>query len=385
MGWTTKQLSLALMMVVTGSINTLSTKWADRTLSKGIDGTVRHFNHPFLQAVGMFLGEMSCLAVFYIIFFWKRHKGEEFDVGPQTYNPLIFLPAAICDMTGTSIMYLGLNLTFASSFQMLRGAVMIFTALLSVAFLGRVIKRFMWFGMMVVLVGLVLVGLSDTLFGGENKNDINGIISGDLLIVMAQIIAATQMVYEEKFINKHNVPALQAVGFEGLFGFLVLGTLLVPMYFIRVGHGKFSGDPEGRLENSLDAFVQLSNSWQIALATFGNIVSIAFFNFAGISITKEISATTRMVLDSCRTLVIWMFALAVGWQAFIPLAFGIQAIGFVFLIIGMCIYNNIIIVPLINKCRGITPEEKEPLLSGDDTGIQEESSNKPMYQTAQNA
>ena len=48
----------------------------------------------------------------------------------------------------------------------------------------------------------------------------------------------------------------------------------------------------------------------------GNIASIAFFNFSGISVTKEMSATTRMVLDSCRTVVIWVFSMAVGWQQF---------------------------------------------------------------------
>ena len=48
----------------------------------------------------------------------------------------------------------------------------------------------------------------------------------------------------------------------------------------------------------------------------GNILSIAFFNFAGISVTKELSATTRMVLDSIRTLVIWVVTLGLGWQDF---------------------------------------------------------------------
>ena len=45
---------------------------------------------------------------------------------------------------------------------------------------------------------------------------------------------ATQMVYEEKFISKYDVPALQAVGWEGTFGFLTMSALLVPMYFIPV-------------------------------------------------------------------------------------------------------------------------------------------------------
>ena len=60
------------------------------------------------------------------------------------------------------------------------GAVIVFTALLSVAFLGRVIKKHMWAGMFTVIVGLVLVGLADIVFGKHNdKNDTNGIIAGN--------------------------------------------------------------------------------------------------------------------------------------------------------------------------------------------------------------
>lgn len=48
----------------------------------------------------------------------------------------------------------------------------------------------------------------------------------------------------------------------------------------------------------------------------GTILSIAFFNFAGVTVTKEISATTRMVLDSVRTLFIYIVSLALRWQTF---------------------------------------------------------------------
>ena len=41
--------------------------------------------------------------------------------GNQNFNPLIFLPPAVCDMIATSLMYVGLELTSVSSFQMLRG------------------------------------------------------------------------------------------------------------------------------------------------------------------------------------------------------------------------------------------------------------------------
>ena len=63
-------------------------------------------------------------------------------------------------------------------------------------------------------------------------------------------------------------------------------------------------------------------------------------DFARISITKELSATTSMVLDSVRTLVVWTVTLLpfVKWEEFHFL----QLIGFIVLVTGMCIYNNII-------------------------------------------
>jgi len=85
-------IGLAAGMIITGSINTLSTSWANRqwtrqahqcicwqmrigtdpvllsaccfasdTWSTGRYGLHIQFNHPFFQAVGMFLGESLCL------------------------------------------------------------------------------------------------------------------------------------------------------------------------------------------------------------------------------------------------------------------------------------------------------------------------------------
>lgn len=137
-----------------------------------------------------------------------------------------------------------------------------------------------------------------------------------------------------------------AVGYEGLFGFLTLGLLLVPFYYIHVPP-PFADNPTGSLENALDAVYQITHSWQIATATGGTILSIAFFNYAGISVTKEISATSRMVLDSVRTVVIWVFSLAIGWQKFQ----GLQLGGFVVLVFGMCLYNDIIICQTYRALR----------------------------------
>lgn len=242
----------------------------------------------------------------------------------------------MCDLIATSTMYIGLTLTYASSFQMLRGSVIIFVALFSKIFLGRVLGIRRWIGIFFIATGLSIVGISDML-SHDNTGDTTNIIIGDCLIVLAQIITATQMTYEEKYVGSLNIASLQAVGWEGIFGFAVLSILLVPMYFIHV---PFSNNPRGVLEDAIDAFYMIKHNSLLLVPITGTVFSIAFFNFAGISVTKEISATTRMVLDSIRTIVIWSVSLGIGWQTFHPL----QLVGFTSLLFGMCIYNDIIVM-----------------------------------------
>jgi len=73
------------------------------------------------------------------------------------------------------------------------------------------------------------------------------------------------------------------------------------------------------------------------------------------------SATTRTVLDSVRTVVIWIVSLLFSWEAFSLIQLG----GFIVLILGMCLYNDVLIRPTINKYRnrGI---DSEPILNGEE-------------------
>lgn len=368
MAWTKYQLSLALVMVVTGTINTISTKWADKLPSKSRDGVERNFDHPFFQASCMFLGECLCFVAFKVLYkvLSRRCNGSE-DVheltkGNRDFSQFkLFIPA-MCDMTSTSLMYIGLNLTYASSFQMFRGAVIVFVGILSVGFLDRVLKRREWTGILMVIIGLTIVGLADFLnkepsTDNHGKNDI---ITGDLLIIIAQIITATQMVIEEKYVTGLDIPPLQAVGWEGIFGFTVLACLQVPFYFIKVGP-PFSGNYRGVLEDAIDAFVQMGNNYLLIFAILGTVLSIAFFNFAGISVTKELSATTRMVLDSVRTFFIWMLSLGFTWQKF----HWLQLLGFSFLLFGMCLYNGITCTPCVIYVRNAVSNLRYRHLSDD--------------------
>lgn len=79
------------------------------------------------------------------------------------------------------LLFPALNMTSASSFQMLRGAVIIFTGLLSVAFLGRRLSSSQWFGILTTILGLVIVGLAD--FLSKHQDDmhkLSNVITGEV-------------------------------------------------------------------------------------------------------------------------------------------------------------------------------------------------------------
>lgn len=100
----------------------------------------------------MMLGEMLCMLA-YIIYINFFTKDEPADKDAPKPNMFLFLPPALCDVIATSMMYVGLNLTSASQFQMLRGSIMIFVGIFSKIFLKKKMEWFRWVGMAVVFAG----------------------------------------------------------------------------------------------------------------------------------------------------------------------------------------------------------------------------------------
>ncbi|KFM79697.1 Transmembrane protein, partial [Stegodyphus mimosarum] len=133
----------------------------------------------------MFLGELSCIIVFKILLRMQRTKKnnpeEEPSIHSRRFNPMIFLLPALCDVTATSIMNVGLTFIHASSYQMLRSAVIVFTGLFSVAFLDRHLRVHEWLGIFIVIFGLLCVGISDDFSsngGSEHSSNLNATITG---------------------------------------------------------------------------------------------------------------------------------------------------------------------------------------------------------------
>ena len=161
---------------------------------------------------------------------------------------------------------------------------------------------------------------------------------------------------EEKLLKSYS-ESLKVVGMEGCWGVGSYIILLFVFYNIKCGDGwgdtrkqlcslDDSGDGVYRFENPIMAIRQIFNSTQLLCFVILYISSIAIFNFAGLSVTKHVSSTARTIVDTCRTIIIWSFFM----MPFVPEGTHEtfdwkQLIGFVILVFGSLMYNEILVFP----------------------------------------
>jgi len=60
-------------------------------------------------------------------------------------------------------------------------------------------------------------------------------------VLGAQVFTATQFVVEEKVLGKYNVPPLEAVGMEGIFGVTILAILMPILYVCALANAGAGG------------------------------------------------------------------------------------------------------------------------------------------------
>ena len=280
---------------------------------------------------------------------------------------LLALPAC-CDIAGTTLMNVGLLFVAASIYQMTRGALVLFVGLFSVLFLKRKLYLYHWFSLFIVVIGVGLVGLAGAIFSGDKNphtlpDDKAGLLRiaallgrdvaaaaaapapevvhtviGIFLIAFAQIFTATQFCLEEWILEHYALEPLKVVSWEGLFGFLVtiLGQIILHFAVGVSEKGKYG------YFDAEEGYGEVLSNRAIAVSSILIMFSIGGFNFFGLSVTRTISATSRSIIDTCRTLFIWIVSLGLGWESFKWL----QVIGFALLVYGTFMFNDLVRPPI---------------------------------------
>eukprot|EP00401_Gymnodinium_catenatum_P039886 CAMPEP_0117566312 /NCGR_PEP_ID=MMETSP0784-20121206/57028_1 /TAXON_ID=39447 /ORGANISM="" /LENGTH=431 /DNA_ID=CAMNT_0005364151 /DNA_START=70 /DNA_END=1365 /DNA_ORIENTATION=- len=367
---------LIVAMLTFGSYNTVNTKLQDQTCAPTLDtiSMVDHpdcpagkklFAKPWLQNVLMFVGEASMLVVYGAT---KKRKhtasataaaggGVTPDGGNGLLEPTaagtktpfyIFAIPAFCDVFGTGLASVAMLLLDSAIWQMLRSAIIIFSAIISVCFLKKRLQPFHWVATGIVFVGLIIVSLANTLDAGDGSSTATSpakSLLGVALVIAAQVCAAFQMCFEEMLLTgRATTSAKRVVGWEGVWGLFYMTIMLTIMNYM-------SGPDAGHYEWFSDGVHMITHQPGLFFLCASYMVSISVYNLVGITVGKKMSAVVRCLVDSCRTIVVWLVNIVLYY--FVSPQYGaawkahtwLTVVGFMVLVVGTLLYNEVLPPP----------------------------------------
>jgi hypothetical protein len=139
------------------------------------------------------------------------------------------------------------------------------------------------------------------------------------------------------------IPPLKIVGYEGLFGAVAMLGALLPLVQRLPGV-----DGQGIHEDSKDTWHMIMHSPAIFKLLILDAGALLAYNISGMCVTGHLGAVFRTVLETTRTLFVWLVDLLLFYT---PLGEGklgeawtryswVQAAGFVVLVAGTIIYGK---------------------------------------------
>lgn len=237
---------------------------------------------------------------------------------------------------------------------MVRGTEILFTAALSSLVLHRKLNKENVWGLALCLAGILLVGASSLLTSDDRTKFLakgtspspGDTLLGMLLIVIAEAVQASQIVSEDWLMSTADtkLPPVEVVGYEGLFGTLLMALIVLPvLQFSRLGR-----EGGGLREDTVESLHMIVHSPPVAVAAVSYIILMALYNLSGMLVTDSMGALSRTVAETARTLLVWGLDLFLYYKVHIKGATSIgepwtsyswlQALGFVVLVFGTALY-----------------------------------------------
>jgi len=353
-------------MIATGTICSLLAKLIYSVEGVNRYGEVARFEKPWFQVLAMFFGMSLCI----LLDLPKPGQstlpngapggdttGTEMQPllssstatatddangdAPREREPSVWIVSVptLLDLFATACGTTGLLYTTVSVYQMLRGAMLVWTALMSVLFLRRTLSGKQWGGIFLCVGGIILVGVANIL-GEDAGKARDNVALGVGIILVGQILQAGQVVLEEYMLQDLRMSSVRIVAYEGLFGVFHCLLWVFPLLMV------IPGRDHGKLEDIFDAFYMLVHSWKVAAVVLGDATLMLFYNVFGMEVTENLSAVHRVVIETLRTLCVWVADLLIyyvfsngtlgeAWTKYSV----IQLLGFALLIVGTLVYN----------------------------------------------
>jgi drug/metabolite transporter (DMT)-like permease len=323
----------------------------------------QNFAHPYIQSTNLFLGESLCLLTYNIYKCIKRKKNRVSDYRslrrsssieiPELYKKigaLSFGIPGVLYLFSIYLMFIGLVLSAASVYQIIRGIISLPVLIFSMIFLKRNFYRHHFFGVGCIIAGVAIVGIDSVIERSDTSYDP---VMGTIVLILSQVIAGVVLVYEEYLMTKLFIEPIEAIGIEGIFGLCISIIILIALNFVPCSNSDFCYG--GKVENTIQVLRDVFGNIWLTLLFFSSILAVSVLYWAGIYTTRYASALARSTLDSARIVLVWVFSIVIGWEEFQWL----EIVGFVVLVFGTLVFNGILIIPLFGFREAAEAHKKE--------------------------
>lgn len=225
------------------------------------------------------------------------------------------------------------------------------------------------------MIGFILVAISSICFpdpsGGssEKKFDFKSVI-GILALFLSLIFQGFCYCYQENVLDKYELNVMQMIGFESMVGAVTSTAIMFVVMNITCTYPEFCNAEMGFPIDSPPTALYDLKFKQRSLFFILTCLSIMIFNLCGLTITKNAGAVFKMVLDTLRTITVWIISIIIRFEKINPFEkVAIELVGFIFLISGNLIFNELIVIKICGlhkytkKYRKITENKnEEPLI-----------------------
>jgi hypothetical protein len=222
------------------------------------------------------------------------------------------------------------------------------------------------------MIGFIMVSTSTIAFkSGDDDNthghkfDLKSVI-GIVCLFLSLIFQGFCYCYQEGLLDKYEVNVMQMIGFESMMGAVVSTCLMMIALNITCTHPEFCNAEMGfPVDSPPTAFydIKKNNAFVIFILC---CFSIMIFNLCGLTITKNGGAVFKVILDTLRTITVWIISVIIGFESLKPGGkVALELVGFIFLIMGNLIYNEIVVLKFWGLDRYIKKNREKKKVEDD--------------------
>lgn len=204
------------------------------------------------------------------------------------------------------------------------------------------------------MVGFLFVSFSTIFYPDKNDEglssefDVKSVV-GIVALLVSLIFQGFTFCYQEYVLGKYEIKPSQMIGFESMVGAIMTTLILLVTGFVQCPDPSFCNFADKHpIDSPPYAFHELGENYAWIYFTL-MCLSIMIFNLVGLIITKYSGAVLRVILDTLRTIIIWILSIIIGFEKVNQAGkVTFEICGFLLLIAGNLIYNELLII----KCCG---------------------------------